>query len=67
MTSKTLRDYIQFVRNMWLDNCEERDAFNDPHLSLHEYEQNNITFLEDCFYMKEYGGKVWNYEVGAYV
>lgn len=66
MTSNMLTKYNEFVRQMWLSNCDEREAYGDQRLSLQEYIVDNNTFIEDQFWMEEYGGKSWSMNKGGY-
>lgn len=31
--------FREWVRNIWLDNCSERDIFNEPKFDMSEYFQ----------------------------
>ena len=52
--------YQHFVRNMWLDNCKERQSFREPTLSREEYEERNTGWLEDQFYGDLASKMVWD-------
>ena len=58
--------YNSFVRNMWLDNCDERDAYHEPKLSHEEYVKRNHSFLEDKFYMTLAENWVWDAKIQDY-
>jgi len=30
-------DYTEFAKRKWLDNCDERETFNEVKLGYHEY------------------------------
>ena len=58
--------YNSFVRNMWLDNCVEREVYHEPKLSHEEYVKNNHTFLEDKFYTDIAANWVWDAKIQDY-
>ena len=58
--SEVVESYNSFIHLMWIKNCDERQEWSQPVLSRDEYERQNGTFLEDSFWMKEMGDKVWN-------
>lgn len=64
--SEMLQKYKSFVHQMWIENCNERNDWSQPVLTKLEYERINGAFLEDQFYMKEVGNKVWNSEKYRY-
>lgn len=64
--SDILEKYKSFVHHMWIENCNERNDWSQPVLTKEEYERRNGTFLEDQFYMKEVGSKVWDSKKHTY-
>jgi len=38
-----------FARDMFLENCSERDTFKEPLLTYDEYVEKNMKFLLDKF------------------
>lgn len=46
MCSKTWKN---FLRNHWIENCEERDGWNERNLSMEEYEELNKSWLSEKF------------------
>lgn len=58
--------YNSFVRNMWLDNCAERENYHEPKLSHEEYVKRNHTFLEDKFYTDIAANWVWDAKIQDY-
>jgi len=62
MMSDMLKKYNHFVHEMWNANTEERQAYGEPILSKEEYILENNTFLEDTFWINQYGDKVWDGE-----
>ena len=65
--SKLTEQYNEFVRKMWVENCEERDSFNERKLSHAEYKLNYQAFLEDNFYSTIGNTMVWSEEEMDYV
>ena len=65
--SKLTEQYNEFVRKMWVENCEERDSFNERKLSHAEYKLNYQAFLEDNFYSTVTDNWVWSEEEMDYV
>ena len=65
--SKLTEQYNNFVRMMWVENCEERDSFNERKLSHTEYKLNYQAFLEDNFYSTVVDNWVWSEEEMDYV
>jgi|TARA_B110000495_G_C22971510_1_gene570201 hypothetical protein len=59
--------FSQFVRNMWLRNCEEREAYNEALLDLKEYSKINREFLLDKYWSQGYGDLYWDYDRQEYV
>lgn len=62
-----MKNYNNFVYQMWRQNCAEREGWNQPLLTLEEYEMMNGTFLEDTYWMQEVGSMVWNEKKHDYV
>jgi len=52
---------------MWVENCAERDSFNERKLSHTEYKLNYQAFLEDNFYSTIGNTMVWSEEEMDYV
>ena len=65
--SNLTEQYNEFVRKMWVENCEERDSFNEKKLSHAEYKLNYQAFLEDNFYSTIGNTMVWSEEEMDYV
>ena len=65
--SKLTEQYNNFVRMMWVENCEERDSFNERKLSHAEYKLHYQAFLEDNFYSTIGNTMVWSEEEMDYV
>ena len=65
--SKLTEQYNDFVRMMWVENCAERDSFNERKLSHTEYKLNYQSFLEDTFYSTVADNWVWSEEKVDYV
>tara|TARA_B110000977_G_C10752268_1_gene367360 strand:- start:215 stop:421 length:207 start_codon:yes stop_codon:yes gene_type:complete len=65
--SKITEQYSEFVRKMWVENCIERDSFNEKNLSHAEYEQKYTSFLEDTFYSTIGATMVWSEDKADYV
>jgi len=42
-----VHNFNTWVYSMWEDNCSEREAYNQQHLTLKEYSNKNKTFLHD--------------------
>ena len=64
--TKLSEGYNSFVRNMWLDNCAERETYHEPKLSHEEYVRSNHTFLEDKFYTDVAANWVWDAKIQDY-
>jgi hypothetical protein len=52
-------DYKTYVNDMWRKNCIERDAWGQPVYTRDEYENQNLEFLKDQFYVSTMGEKKW--------
>ena len=65
--SKLTEQYNDFVRMMWVENCAERDSFNERKLSHTEYKLNYQAYLEDNFYSTIGNTMVWSEEEMDYV
>ncbi len=65
--SKLTEQYNNFVRMMWVENCAERDSFNERKLSHTEYKLNYQAYLEDNFYSTIGNTMVWSEEEMDYV
>jgi hypothetical protein len=65
--SKLTEQYNEFVRKMWIENCIERDSFNEKNLSYTEYKVNFQSYLEDNFYSTIGATMMWNEEEMDYV
>jgi len=64
--SKLSEGYTSFVRNMWLDNCTEREVYHEPKLSQEAYTTLNHSFLEERFYMDLAEKWVWDSKLQDY-
>ena len=60
------KQYADFVRGMWQDNCVERDAYKEPQLSYEQYARDNHTFLEEKFYTDIAAKWVWDEKILDY-
>ena len=65
--SKLTEQYNTFVRTMWVENCAEREAYNEKTLSHIEYRTKNELFLEDSFYSSMGSKMVWSEDKADYV
>lgn len=65
--SKLTEQYNTFVRTMWVENCAEREAYNEKILSHIEYRTKNESFLEEAFYSTVADNMVWSEEKLDYV
>lgn len=65
--TKITEQYKEFVRKMWVENCIERDSFNEKNLSHEEYERKYRSFLEDSFYSSMGSKMVWSEDKADYV
>jgi|TARA_B110000240_G_scaffold131916_1_gene146427 hypothetical protein len=65
--SKLTEQYDDFVRSMWVENCVEREGYNEKTLSHNEYKLNYQAYLEDNFYSTVGDNMVWSEEKVDYV
>jgi hypothetical protein len=65
--SKLTEQYDDFVRSMWVENCVERESYNEKNLSQQEYVEQNEAYLEDNFYSTVGDNMVWSEEKVDYV
>ena len=65
--SKLTEQYNDFVRSMWVENCVEREGYNEKILSQKEYSTKNGAYLEDNFYSTVGDNMVWSEEKVDYV
>ena len=42
-------EFLGFTHRMWLDNCDEKESFNEPNYSYEEYYKKNFDFLLNKF------------------
>ena len=59
MTSETLDKYNTFAHNLWLENCKERDSYNEPLLRKEEYITANETWILDEFWLDWGHNRKW--------
>ena len=59
MTSETLDKYNTFAHNLWLENCKERDSYNEPLLRKEEYITANETWILDEFWLNWGHNRKW--------
>ena len=59
MTSETLDKYNTFAHNLWLENCKERDSYNEPLLRKEEYISANETWILDEFWLDWGHNRKW--------
>jgi hypothetical protein len=52
---------------MWVENCVEREGYNERVLSHKEYRLNYQAYLEDTFYSTVGDNMVWSEEKVDYV
>lgn len=60
------KQYADFVRGMWQDNCVERDAYKEPQLSYEKYSRENHSFLEEKFYEYLSDNMIWDEKILDY-
>ena len=44
-----MTDYDMFAHNMWKENCNERDSYNEPRLEKEQYLLQNREYLRETF------------------
>jgi len=59
MTNETLDKYNTFAHNLWLENCKERDSYNEPLLRKEEYITANETWILDEFWLNWGHNRKW--------
>lgn len=47
--------FREWVRNIWLDNCDEHDMFREPKLNMSEYFQKYKYWLKREFQYQQKG------------
>lgn len=50
-----LEKYNEYVHNMWVENCSERDSYGESILNKVQYQELNKDFLQDSFCLHMYG------------
>ena len=59
MTNETLTKYNSYTHNMWIENCTERDRYNEPLLRKEEYIGQNEKWLLDEFWLDWGHNRKW--------
>ena len=59
MRNETLDKYNTFAHNLWLENCKERDSYNEPQLRKEEYITANETWILDEFWLNWGHNRKW--------
>jgi len=42
-------EFVGFTHRVWLDNCDEKESWNEPKYSYEEYYKKNFNFLLEKF------------------
>lgn len=59
MKNETLDKYNSFAHNLWIENCKERDSYNEPQLRKEEYIAANEKWILDEFWLDWGHNRKW--------
>ena len=59
MKNETLDKYNSFAHNLWIENCKERDSYNEPQLRKEEYISQNEKWILDEFWLDRGHNRKW--------